>query len=669
MALRRQLLLMASLTLALPWAGCEYVREMENSLRQGQQAALAATAHAVAARIAADRELSRQLQQALQSLDHEQAQAAFYAHALKGPVVVDGYSDDWRSFGLPPQSLGASQGSASVTWGQQGGLLYGLLVVRDDNRQFFDPSRPLRQSDYLELMVGPAERQAPVRIYSAAPGTATVERRSEEGVWQREHRVVAVWNESEDAYALELRLPLPWALDGVKLTVNDGAAAGVIETTERRALITPDTTFDATLAVFARSGVRLALVTDGGWILGSAGQLRTDSEGSADDGAGRWLVRRILGQPQMPPLDDALTQGRFAADLVQQTPGSSGGAWYRWGESLVGRTVVPVDLQPPSAVPFVIVAEQSMDSVEALTTGAVGRLMMYSLLATGLAGATLLLYASVLSWRIRRLSRAAQQAVDSDGRIRGTLPASRSRDEIGDLARSYEALLQRLQHYTQYLESLAGKLSHELRTPLAIVRSSLDNLDQVAAPDEQRIYINRASDGLQRLSNILNAMSAAARLEQTLHQSELETFDCRDLFGLLVQGYQDIYAPRRLEFLVVNDGPFRVHAAPELLAQMCDKLVENAADFTGGSGLIQLTLRRLEQEVCLQVINTGPALPEQLEERIFDSLTSVRVDGGHHLGLGLYVVRLIVQFHKGRVRAFNHPEGGRVVFEVRFPAV
>src|SRR5690606_5472915 len=106
------------------------------------------------------------------------------------------------------------------------------------------------------------------------------------------------------------------------------------------------------------------------------------------------------------------------------------------------------------------------------------------------------------------------QAVDSDGRIRGNLPSGRSSDEIGDLARSFAALLQRLREYNEYLESLASKLSHELRTPLAIVRSSLDNLEQINDSGEQRVYIERASEGASRLSKLLNAMSAAARLEQ-----------------------------------------------------------------------------------------------------------------------------------------------------------
>lgn len=101
---------------------------------------------------------------------------------------------------------------------------------------------------------------------------------------------------------------------------------------------------------------------------------------------------------------------------------------------------------------------------------------------------------------------------------------------------------------------------------------------------------------------------------------------------------------------------------------MCDKLMENAADFSGPDGEIELVLTRLDKWVRLQVINTGPPLPDTLQARIFDSLTGTRVGEGQHLGLGLYVVRLIVQHLRGQVRAFNHPGGGRVVFEILLPA-
>lgn len=651
MALRRQLLLMASLTLALPWAGREYVREMESRVRQGQQAALLATAQAVAARIGADADLMSRMQ----AVTDQAGESVFYAHPLPAPVVVDGYSEEWRSFGFAEQQLPAPS-VAAVTWGQRDGTLYGLITVADAERLYYDPAWPLAQADHLLLRLG----SQILRIYTAAPGSVTMERLREDGAWVREYAIRGVWNEEEIAYSVELRMPLAWAEQGVGLAVN---GLGEREDVAVLPLLVPSLELDQVLAVFNRPGVRLSLLADG-WRLGGAGQLQRDL-GVSDPRAEYWWVRLLLGHPQWPQLDAGLASGRLTGEEIERArSGAAADAWYLWGDIQVGRAAVPV-----LSGDLVVVAEQSMDTADTLVSGAFGRLLFYSLLASIFVALVLLAYASILSWRIRRLSRAAQQAVDADGRIYAArFPASRSRDEIGDLTRTYGALLLRLQDYTQYLESLAGKLSHELRTPLAMVRSSLDNLSQVTDPSQQKVYIERASEGLQRLSNTLNAMSAAARLEQSLHQFESEPLDCRMFFGDLARMYQDLHRSRRVGFRWESEGPWQVNAAPELLAQMCDKLMENAADFSGPDGEIELVLTRLDKWVRLQVINTGPPLPDTLQARIFDSLTGTRVGEGQHLGLGLYVVRLIVQHLRGQVRAFNHPGGGRVVFEILLPA-
>jgi Signal transduction histidine kinase len=662
MALRRQLLLLASLTLVLPWAGCEYVREMEAGLREGQQAALRATAQAVEARLRADPEILAQLSKSLEGLQRFAAEPVLYIHSLPGPVVVDGYGEEWRNFAIPPQRIPGALPPLSISFGERGGSIYAFISITDSQRQFFDPSQPLQQADHVVMQLGDGTL---LRLFSAAPGAITVERHLGHGVWQREHRLTGIWNEAEDAYVLEMRLPRSLAAAGLAIQANDGASGEEAPTLLRlHPLLRGDQTYTDALAIFTRPGVRLALVAEGGWLLGRAGELSVprDDEVVRDTLTHR-LVRRVLGRPDYPVLP-AEEPGRLA-----HMDTATDSSWYHWSDSLVGRVSVPIRLpqdENNAAPALTLVAEQSLDSLQTLTTGAMGRLLWYTSLATLLAGGTLLAYASVLSWRIRRLSKAAQRAVDSEGRIRAQIPGSRSKDEIGDLARIYAALLQRLRHYNEYLETLASKLSHELRTPLAIVRSSLDNLGELQPTEQQQVYLERASEGTTRLTKLLNAMSAAARLEHSIAQNERERVDMAEFLALLVESYQSVYAPRSLALTCVGEGPFVLTASPELLAQMCDKLLENAADFTGESGAIELVLTRELQEICLQVINTGPPIPDVLQGRLFDSLTSGRGGEGHHLGLGLYVVRLIVDFHKGKVQAFNHPDG-KVVFEIRLP--
>ncbi|MFO1425416.1 MAG: hypothetical protein U1F11_00270 [Steroidobacteraceae bacterium] len=92
----------------------------------------------------------------------------------------------------------------------------------------------------------------------------------------------------------------------------------------------------------------------------------------------------------------------------------------------------------------------------------------------------IVLFGARLGLRLGRLRAASDAALSRDGRVRREFPGTEARDELGDVARSFAQLLQRLDDYTSYLRTLAGKLAHEIRTPLTIVRSSLENLERDA---------------------------------------------------------------------------------------------------------------------------------------------------------------------------------------------
>ena len=118
-----------------------------------------------------------------------------------------------------------------------------------------------------------------------------------------------------------------------------------------------------------------------------------------------------------------------------------------------------------------------------------------------------------------------------------------------------------------------------------------------------------------------------------------------------------------------------VHGAPELIAQALDKLFDNARSFTPEDGWIRVSLHSEGEAAEIRVANSGPPLPPAMQERLFDSLVSVRtsttsrsIDPGAtradapHLGLGLYVVRMIAELHRGTARARNLAHGSGVEF-------
>jgi signal transduction histidine kinase len=134
------------------------------------------------------------------------------------------------------------------------------------------------------------------------------------------------------------------------------------------------------------------------------------------------------------------------------------------------------------------------------------------------------------------------------------------------------------------------------------------------------------------------------------------------------QAYRQTFAEHRVETQVPSE-PCMIDGSPDLIAQLLDKLMDNAAGFTQPAGRITLALDVEPRNYKLSVSNDGPPLPPQLNDRLFESLVSSRSssDGKPHLGLGLYIVRLIADFHGSGVTATNLSDDAGVVITLEIP--
>jgi dedicated sortase system histidine kinase len=379
-----------------------------------------------------------------------------------------------------------------------------------------------------------------------------------------------------------------------------------------------------------------------------------------------WLIQRPREDFAEAVPDDVLATGRDIAGALQGTPGS------RTRRTADGRAVVVSAANPVwnrDEVAGAVVVEETTNPIASLRSEALERLLALTLTVFLGAAALLIGYASWLSHRIRRLRDEAEGAIDARGRIARLATGSDAGDEIGDLSRSFSSMLARLAQYHAYLESMAGRLSHELRTPIAVVRSSLENLRLAASPEESRTYIERAEQGLARLTTILQRMSEATRLEQSLRSAERERFDLVALARGCVEGYRSAYrdTPFTLE---LPERALEISGGADLAAQLLDKLVENAVEFSHPGKPVRIALEARDGAALLCVENRGPPLPAEMRGRLFDSMVSLRGERGGqgpHLGLGLYVARLIAEFHGGTIEAADLPAGDGVAVRVRMP--
>ncbi|HKY02457.1 MAG TPA: ATP-binding protein [Burkholderiales bacterium] len=382
---------------------------------------------------------------------------------------------------------------------------------------------------------------------------------------------------------------------------------------------------------------------------------------------------RLILEPPRDDFDDALPEevlagGREVHSALNGIPAT------RWRNTTDKRAVVLSAAHPiwnGDEVVGAVIAEETTNAVVSLTNRALERLIAVTLAVFVFGAGTMFLFASSLSRRLRRLRNDAELAIDAHGRVAQHFRATRHSDEIGDLSRSFAAVLERLGEYTAYLERMADRLSHELRTPVAVVSSSLENLKSEHSPEAMRVYIERAEEGVKRLNLILTRIAEASRLEQMLRDAEREPFDLGRVVSGCVAGYTGAFPAHRFE-LSLPERRIDLVGAPDLIAQALDKLVENAMDFSTSDTAIIVAIMQRDDEAILSVSNTGPQLPETMQGQLFESMVSLRSGatknaGAPHLGLGLFIVRLIAEFHHGRAVAHNRKDASGVVFQMVLP--
>lgn len=670
MSLRRQLLIVALLLLSLPWAGCQFVREMEGALRAGQAQSLRATGEAIAGVLAQQPEMIYPYSERRTSSGDKRR--SIYAQPTAAPVIVDGYDDGWEDVLAQGFTAKNVAGSVQTMAQTRDGTLYLLFRVSDDEIIYHNPALSGEANgDRLVLRLWHKGKRQDYVVATSAPGDVRARAASRRQRGLDAGRIRGVWQDGFDGYSIELALPLQYTggrlgFYVVNERVRDGRSTSFLGNISRGDVAAPPwlvyspDTLQALLASLATGGTEITVVDREGWQVGRVRSVSKDSREGADT---FWLLqllyRSILADEDLdtlprPDRDGKLQAPEATAALAGRTTHQRYSDPSQSGRSLLS-SAVPVD--NGSGLLGAVIVRESSETYLSLTDEAFSRLLRYSVAAMALGIGALVVYASVLSWRIRRLSLAASRAVADDGRIADNFVQSRIPDEVGELSRQYGDLLARVRRYNDYLHSLSRKLSHELRTPIAVIQGSLDNLE---ASDESRkaSYLARAREGLARLQRILTAMGEASVLEDSIRSQPLAATNLNSLLHEVFPVYRDLYTEQQLTLQLPPSNAL-VNAAPELLVQALDKLMDNAASFTPAGGSIQLRLVQAGQDWHIEVANQGPPLPEEMGDALFEAMVSRREPGSAevHLGLGLHIVRLVMDHHGGKVFARNTEDG------------
>lgn len=215
-----------------------------------------------------------------------------------------------------------------------------------------------------------------------------------------------------------------------------------------------------------------------------------------------------------------------------------------------------------------------------------------------------------------------------------------------------------------WLENLARFLQHELSNQIVAVSTSIDLARGDGSPFGSRTYLERARRSLNRMRGLVSSATEATSLETALAIEEMERVDWSGVVVDRVTAFQQLHPSRHLT-LKLRPG-LSVDGNEERLAQLLDKLLNNALEHSPSDAEIRVVLRRVDDGwLELTVENEGEALPED-HERMFEAFVSSQKNMDN-LGLGLFVARSIAQNHLGNITAEDLPQGHGARFVVRLP--
>jgi two-component system sensor histidine kinase BaeS len=277
--------------------------------------------------------------------------------------------------------------------------------------------------------------------------------------------------------------------------------------------------------------------------------------------------------------------------------------------------------------------------------------------ALALAAIVALVLARVFLQPLKRVAAATNRLAAGDY---ATRVAVTSRDELGRLAEDFNRLAQALERNEELRRRFMADVSHELRTPLAVLRAGLEALEDGVRP------LTRES-----LATLHGEVTALGKLVEDLYQLALsdvgalsyrkEPVEVTEVLEQAAEPFAARFAERRLSIQKQFDSGLKVTADADRLGQAFRNLLENSARYTDAGGKVRVTARKNGRGVKIDFEDSAPAVPADALPRLFERFYRVegsrsRANGG--AGLGLAIVRSVIEAHGGTIEAGASPLGG-----------
>ncbi|MDA0735452.1 MAG: ATP-binding protein [Chloroflexi bacterium] len=292
-------------------------------------------------------------------------------------------------------------------------------------------------------------------------------------------------------------------------------------------------------------------------------------------------------------------------------------------------------------------------------------LILSGLLAVGVAMILTFFVSHRILSRVESLSRVSRMAAHRDfsGRAEVT-----SRDEVGELARTFNSMLEELSRTEELRRNLVADVVHELRTPVTNIRGYVEGIaDGVIQPDNATLDSIHSETLL--LARLIEDLQDLALAESGQMQLRFQPCNLDSLVRSASNSMQPSTNAKQVGLIVMDSSDIVIDADPQRINQVLRNLLANALMHTPTEGQIQIKTNLQNGNVLVSVKDTGPGIPPEELGHIFDRFYRVdksrsRSTGG--VGLGLTITKHLVEAHDGTIEAFS-PEGQGTEFVVTLP--
>jgi len=247
-------------------------------------------------------------------------------------------------------------------------------------------------------------------------------------------------------------------------------------------------------------------------------------------------------------------------------------------------------------------------------------------------------------------------------------------DEIGKLTQSIDEMTKELQQRTNRAETFSNDLAHEIRNPLASLKGASELLDKTTEKNENEKLLKIINHDVERIERLITDYSQMLKDEASLSREKMSKINLVEIINSVVEDFNQDLANQNKEIAIIvsneiaNKDKNFILGISNRLEQIVANLLDNSISFSNNNQKIEINIKEISDNLLMTIKDEGPGFSESSTEKVFKRFYSNRPKSfGKHSGLGLNIVKNIVQLHKGTITASNRLDIKGAQVEVLLP--